>query len=147
MDQCRALDFDSVNMDLIYGLPFQNDLLCQYRGEDGGAPAQSHALYSFAHIPWIKKHQKRIDPETLPEGEEKVQIFTKSTEALTNGPYQAIAMDHFALEDDEMAVAYREGRLNRNFMGYTVFAGVGLFWDLEGGIFHILHTRSLFSKS
>jgi oxygen-independent coproporphyrinogen-3 oxidase len=119
-------------MDLIYGLPHQSQASFSKTVEKMLELNPNRlALYSFAHVPWLKKHQKKIDPQTLPNSREKVEIFLDATRILLGGDYQAIAMDHFARADDEMALAYREGRLHRNFMGYTVlpgddFIGVGV---------------------
>ena len=123
-EACRKLNFLSINMDLIYGLPFQTrETFTETIKKIVQLKPNRIALYSFAHIPWLKKQQQRIDPESLPVPDEKVKIFLDATEGLLSGGYQAIAMDHFALADDEMAVAFREDRLHRNFMGYTVLPG------------------------
>jgi oxygen-independent coproporphyrinogen-3 oxidase len=131
-EHCRNVGFSSINMDLIYGLPHQSQASFSKTVEKMLELNPNRlALYSFAHVPWLKKHQKKIDPQTLPNSREKVEIFLDATRILLGGDYQAIAMDHFARADDEMALAYREGRLHRNFMGYTVlpgddFIGVGV---------------------
>lgn len=131
-EACREAEFESMNMDLIYGLPHQTrEGFAETVEKMVELSPNRIALYSFAHVPWLKKHQKRIAPETLPNADEKVKIFLDASEALLKGGYQSIAMDHFAHHDDEMAIAYREGRLHRNFMGYTVlpgddFLGVGM---------------------
>jgi oxygen-independent coproporphyrinogen III oxidase len=123
-EACRSVGFESINMDLIYGLPFQT-LETFYKTIEKIVQLKPNriAMYSFAHIPWIKKQQNRIDVATLPGPDEKVKIFLEATKGLLKGGYQAIAMDHFALADDEMAIAFREDRLHRNFMGYTVLPG------------------------
>jgi len=140
---CREAGFESLNLDLIYGLPYQTrESFRKTVAEIIKLRPDRIALYSFAHVPWLKKHQESIDPSTLPGPDEKVGIFLDSTGAFVEGGYQTIGMDHFALRDDEMAVAYREGRLHRNFMGYTVlkgddFIGIGVssIGYVQGGYF------------
>ncbi|MGE0266824.1 MAG: oxygen-independent coproporphyrinogen III oxidase [Candidatus Omnitrophota bacterium] len=120
-DYCRELGFPSVNFDLIYGLPFQStkSFSDTVRRVTEFRPDRI-ALYSFAYVPWLKKHQTKMDQASLPGADEKVDIFLQARAQLLEAGYQAIAMDHFALKDDELAVAYRDDRLYRNFMGYTV---------------------------
>ncbi len=129
---CRELKFLSVNFDLIYGLPDQHPANF-YQTVDQVIKLKPDriALYSFAYVPWLKKHQTKLDPDDLPTNDEKLDIFLQSREQLLSNGYQAIAMDHFALLEDEMAKAFNEGKLYRNFMGYTVkpadeYVGVGL---------------------
>src|SRR3989338_9396485 len=129
---CRELKFLSVNCDLIYGLPGQTresfrettDQVIQLKPD-------RIALYSFAHVPWLKKHQTKLSNDELPSPDEKLEIFLQSREQFLNAGYVAIAMDHFALKNDEMAKAFEKGTLYRNFMGYTVkpadeFIGFGI---------------------
>jgi oxygen-independent coproporphyrinogen III oxidase len=129
---CRDLKFKSVNFDLIYGLPNQTQQTFQDTIQKViELKPDRIALYSFAYVPWLKKHQTKIDKNTLPTGDEKLDLFLNSREQFLKNGYQAIAMDHFALTNDEMAHAYNENRLYRNFMGYTVkpadeYIGLGL---------------------
>ncbi|OED37517.1 oxygen-independent coproporphyrinogen III oxidase [PVC group bacterium (ex Bugula neritina AB1)] len=131
-ETCRALSYVSINFDLIYGLPFQTketfmntvDHVCSLSPD-------RIALYSFAYVPWLKKQQKLIDPKTLPSPEEKIDIFLASRDFLFDHHYKGIAMDHFALETDEMFKAFESQKLYRNFMGYTLkhtqdFIGLGV---------------------
>ena len=81
-------------------------------------------------MPWLKKHQTKLDEKKLPSTDEKLDIFLASREAFLQNGYEAIAMDHFALKDDELSKAFHAGTLHRNFMGYTVkpadeYIGVG----------------------
>jgi len=131
-DVCRSLKFESINFDLIYGLPnqTQNSFMDTIEKVSSLAPDRI-ALYSFAYVPWLKKHQNKIDERTLPSSDEKLELFLNSREILLNGGYEAIAMDHFALKDDELAKAFAKGELYRNFMGYTVkeadeYIGIGM---------------------
>ena len=131
-DICRNLQFDSVNFDLIYGLPHQNlKTFAKTIEQVIDLKPDRIALYSFAHIPWLKKHQELMAPETLPNADEKIDIFLMARESLLNHGYDAIAMDHFALKTDAMAKAFIKGTLYRNFMGYTLrytedFIGLGV---------------------
>ncbi len=129
---CRRLKFSSVNFDLIYGLPYQTRESFESTVERVIALRPDRiALYSFAFVPWLKKHQTKIPPESLPTADQKVDIFLRAREQLISAGYQAIAMDHFALTSDELSRSFNQGKLYRNFMGYTVkpadeYIGVGV---------------------
>lgn len=129
---CWELKFHSLNFDLIYGLPHQTrtsfkrtvSKVIELRPD-------RIALYSFAYVPWLKKHQNKLSAESFPGKDEKLEIFLQSRDQLLKNGYQAIAMDHFALTSDEMSKAFNAGTLYRNFMGYTVkpadeYIGVGV---------------------
>lgn len=130
-DQTRALvelsreqGFDSVNTDLIYGLPYQT--LASFEETVDQLIALSPdrvALYNFAHVPWISPHQKYLPNEAMPHGKEKYRIFRMAIRRLLEAGYLYIGMDHFAKPGDELAVALDDGTLHRNFMGYTTRAG------------------------
>ena len=117
---CRDVGFPSVNMDLIYGLPYQN---VESFGETVEQVVQwgpdRVAVFNYAHVPWIKPHQERMPAEALPEPREKLAIFLETTRRFREGGYEAIGIDHFAKVDDGLAVARRAENLRRNFMGYT----------------------------
>jgi oxygen-independent coproporphyrinogen-3 oxidase len=127
MNILRELGFDSINIDLIYGLPYQTRESFE-RTVDKVIELDPDriAVYSFAYVPWVKPIQKHIDPETLPSAEEKLRILEMVIERFQSAGYQYIGMDHFAKPDDELAVAQREGKLWRNFQGYTTRKGVEL---------------------
>jgi oxygen-independent coproporphyrinogen-3 oxidase len=116
----RALGYDSVNFDLIYGLPLQTrasiettmDAVCRLRPD-------RIALYGYAHVPWIKPGQRRFTEIDLPEGEQKRALYELGRERLEGEGYREIGLDHFALETDSLWRALRGGTLHRNFMGYT----------------------------
>lgn len=116
----RELGFHSLNVDLVYGLPRQTpetfvtnlEKVVELRPE-------RVAVYSYAHVPWLKHNQRKTDTDFLPAPEVKLRLFAEAREAFTAAGYDPIGMDHFALPDDELAVAAREGKLHRNFMGYT----------------------------
>lgn len=131
-DWCRELHFKSVNFDLIYGLPYQTKAsFADTVAKVIALRPDRIALYSFAYVPWLKKHQTKIEEDSLPTNNEKLDIFLQSRAQLLEYGYKAIAMDHFALADDELAKSFEEGNLYRNFMGYTVkpadeYIGLGL---------------------
>jgi oxygen-independent coproporphyrinogen-3 oxidase len=123
-DLGRARGFASINLDLIYGLPLQ-DLEKFARTVEVVIAMRPDrvALYSYAHVPWIKAQQKWIDPKTLPSPEVKLQLFVEARERFLAAGFVEIGMDHFALPGDELAEARGKRRLHRNFMGYTVKMG------------------------
>ena len=124
VDKARSLGYGGVNIDLIYGLPFQSldrfretvEQILQLRPD-------RLALYNYAHVPWISPWQKTMPEEAMPGPDAKFDIFRMAIAAFLRAGYHYIGMDHFALPDDELAVAFREGTLHRNFMGYTTRAG------------------------
>ncbi len=120
-EMARALAFDGINIDLIYGLPFQT--LCTFtRTVDVISTWQPDriALFSYAKVPWLKKHQNAIPEEALPSTEEKFAIYTKARQLFMERGYTAIGMDHFALDSDSLSLGYRSGKLYRNFQGYSL---------------------------
>jgi len=131
-EACRTLKFHSINFDLIYGLPHQTqESFSKTIKQVIQLKPDRIALYSFALVPWIKKQQTILNEEDLPTPDEKLEIYLQSREQLLESGYDAIAMDHFALKNDEMAKAFHAGNLYRNFMGYTCqytddFLGLGV---------------------
>jgi oxygen-independent coproporphyrinogen-3 oxidase len=119
-DHARALGFESINIDLIYGLPRQTPATFQ-RTLDTVADMRPDrlAVYSYAHVPWIRGNQKRIDPAELPPPAQKLSLLAQAVGCFKDAGYEQIGMDHFALPGDELAVAAATGALNRTFMGYT----------------------------
>ena len=118
---CREERFDGINIDLIYGLPAQTPETWTKTIENVIAIRPDRlAVYSYAHLPEMIKHQKKIDPLPRPTGAEKFDLFAIARKLFLDAGYRAIGMDHFALPTDELAVALSERRLHRNFMGYTV---------------------------
>jgi oxygen-independent coproporphyrinogen-3 oxidase len=140
---CRELGFESVNFDLIYGLPQQTlETVETMANETVRLRPDRIALYSFALVPWIKPQQRLFKDEDLPVGEEKRRLYEKAREILLAGGYIEIGMDHFALPTDALALASRDRRLHRNFMGYTdqrtdILIGLGVSAIGEApGCFH-----------
>jgi oxygen-independent coproporphyrinogen III oxidase len=119
-EQARTLGFNSVNFDLIYGLPLQTlasieatmDAVCLLRPD-------RIALYGYAHVPWIRPGQRRFTEADLPEGEARRALYDLGRERLESAGYREIGLDHFALETDSLWTAARSGLMHRNFMGYT----------------------------
>jgi oxygen-independent coproporphyrinogen-3 oxidase len=118
--ESRAAGFRSVNFDLIYGLPKQTlDTFNATLEKTIALDPDRIALYSYAHLPTVFKPQRRIAEADLPSAETKLQILTLAIGRLTRAGYVYIGMDHFARPDDDLAVAQRRGRLQRNFQGYS----------------------------
>ncbi|MCE9667634.1 oxygen-independent coproporphyrinogen III oxidase [Myxococcus stipitatus] len=119
----RSLGFTGVNFDLIYGLPFQEPVGWSRTLETVLAMRPDRlAVYSFAFMPDVLKHQRRMPAEALPSAAVKLELFRAAGEAFVGAGYRAIGMDHFAVPEDELARALAERRLGRNFQGYTVKA-------------------------
>src|SRR5690606_4579964 len=86
------------------------------------------SIFSYAHVPWLKKHQRLIDESRLPEPEDKLRMLLTATRLLTGeGGYQFIGMDHFARPGDSLAIAQASGTMHRNFQGYSTRAGAELY--------------------
>jgi oxygen-independent coproporphyrinogen-3 oxidase len=125
---CRELGFYSVNIDLIYGLPYQtiesfkktSDTIIDINPD-------RIAMFNYAHVPWMKKHQKMMKEEAMPHGKEKLEIFKLAIEKFTQAGYVYIGMDHFAKPQDELYTAQKQKTLYRNFQGYTTKAGCDLY--------------------
>ena len=125
--RCRDSGFSSLNVDLVYGLPKQNrenfartlDQVCEMSPE-------RLAVYGYAHVPWVKPSQQKIDESTLPGPDLRFDLFRDALELFLGEGYAYVGMDHFAKPDDELAIAAHNGTLHRNFMGYTTRAGTDL---------------------
>lgn len=126
--RCRELGFASVNADLMYGLPLQTlaKFEATLRKVETLRPDRL-ALFNYAHVPWLKKHQKLIALSSLPERDTKLGIFELAIAEFLRQGYRYIGMDHFALPDDELAVAQAKRTLKRNFMGYSTWADTDLY--------------------
>ncbi len=144
MAYAREVGFgEGINLDLIYGLPEQR-LETFHTNLDQVLDLRPDrvAVYSFAYVPWIRGHQKKMDQDTLPSPELKLKLYLAAMERFLEAGYEPIGMDHFALPEDELAVAAREGRLHRNFMGYTVMpasdmiaVGISGIGEVQGAFF------------
>lgn len=141
----RELGYQSINLDLIYGLPFQT--------VEGFTKTVDHiidispdriAVFNYAHVPWMKKHMALIHPEDIPAAEIKLEILKMTIEKLTNAGYDFIGMDHFAKPEDELSIAMREKKLYRNFQGYSTNAGADLY---AMGITSISQLKNVYAQN
>lgn len=121
VEALRDAGIVSLNLDLMYGLPFQttDDLLFSI-DKAGDLSPDRIALFGYAHVPWMKTHQRLIDTSALPGPAMRLHQAETAREALLTRGYEAIGLDHFAKIHDSMAGHARDGRLKRNFQGYTV---------------------------
>ncbi|MGL5336018.1 MAG: oxygen-independent coproporphyrinogen III oxidase [Enterovibrio sp.] len=116
----EELEFSSVNLDLIYGLPHQTPAsFAQTVQQVIAMRPKRLSVFNYAHLPQRFAAQKKLNEADMPSGAQKLEILQQTIASLTNAGYQFIGMDHFALPDDELAVAQRQGLLHRNFQGYT----------------------------
>ena len=141
----RELGFSSINIDLMYGLPHQtvDSFERTVRGVIGYSPDRI-AVFNYAHVPWLKPHQKLIHQDDLPTPEAKLDILKMTIELLTANGYEYIGMDHFARPDDELARARANRTLYRNFQGYSTKAGA----DLYGfGMSSISHFENIYAQN
>lgn len=129
IDWMRELGFASINLDLIYGLPHQTaSSFSETLGTVLGMGPDRLSVFSYAHVPWIKPAQRILEQKNLPSPEEKLRLLKLVIERLTaDDRYVYIGMDHFARPDDELAVAQRGKRLQRNFQGYSTRAGADIY--------------------
>ena len=116
----RASGVADINFDLIYGLPYQTtDMLVQTIEECAGMSPDRFALFGYAHVPWMAKKQRMIPEEALPGAKERLNQAKVAGEAMEQWGYVRVGLDHFALSDDPLTVAAKNGELHRNFQGYT----------------------------
>ena len=127
IDAAREAGFKSISVDLIYGLPHQSvESIKPTLDTVLSLSPDRLALYHYAHLPHIFKPQRRIDTNAVPSSEEKLDILQYAVQLLDERGYVFIGMDHFAKPEDELAIALREGRLQRNFQGYSTYADCDL---------------------
>ena len=127
VDIAREAGIKSINIDLIYGLPYQSletfkktlELVKKLNPD-------RLAVFNYAHVPWMKKGMRKIDETTLPTPEEKLKIFKYVIDFFENSGYKMVGMDHFAKPEDELFKAIEKGELHRNFQGYTTKGGADL---------------------
>ncbi len=137
----RKLGFKSINLDLIYGLPHQTLASFKKTVETViDISPDRLAIFNYAHVPWLKPHQKLIHQEQLPTPELKLQIFKMTIEKLIDAGYWNIGMDHFAKRNDELAIAQKNKTLYRNFQGYSTKAGCDLYGFGMSAIGHFRET-------
>lgn len=145
MQGAREIGYEGINVDLIYGLPRQTletfsdtlDLIAELRPD-------RIAVYGYAHLPHLFKPQRRIHEEELPNVATRLALLSLSIEKLEKAGYQYIGMDHFALPDDSLSIAKRNGLMHRNFQGYSTHADC----DLIGlGVSSISKVGAVYSQS
>ena len=120
VEAVRARGVHSVNCDILYGLPHQTETTVAGTVKDILSLAPDRiALFGYAHVPWMKKHQTMIKEEVLPGLEERFAQMSLAASMLVSAGYEPVGIDHFALPSDRMVIAARDGRLRRNFQGYT----------------------------
>lgn len=143
MQHARSLGYRGINVDLIYGLPYQEESTFETTIETVLEMRPDRAaVYSFAMVPWIRGHQKKLDESALPDRDRKFALFALARERFLRAGYEPIGMDHFALPDDELAKARARGELKRNFQGYAVVpaaevigVGISAIGDVRGTLF------------
>jgi oxygen-independent coproporphyrinogen-3 oxidase len=128
VDWIRAAGFKSLNIDLIYGLPHQTVASFEQTIDDVlKLKPDRFAVFSYAHVPWIKPAQRIFNDEALPSAGVKLQLLKLTIEKLTSEGFVYIGMDHFARADDELAVAQQQKTLQRNFQGYSTHGGADIY--------------------
>jgi len=141
--QARDLGFKSINMDLMYGLPYQTvDSFAQTLDTIIDMRPDRIAVYNYAHLPKRFKPQRRIDAATLPSADDKLALLQHTIDHLTAAGYVYIGMDHFALPDDELSVAQQQGTLQRNFQGYSTHVDCDLVSMGMSAIGHVCDNYS-----
>ena len=123
VDELREAGIRAINFDLMYGLPYQTTGTIERSIEQTLILDPDRiALFGYAHVPWMSKRQKMIPEDALPGPDERWEQAEMASRLLVEAGYERVGLDHFAKPDDEMAVAARQGRLRRNFQGYTTDA-------------------------
>ena len=124
----RELGFQSVNLDLIYGLPYQTvETFTDTVNRVIDISPNRIAVFNYAHVPWLKKNQSAMPAEAIPSPDERLAILQMTIETLIDAGYVYIGMDHFAKPTDELAIAQENGTLYRNFQGYSTKSGCDVY--------------------
>jgi len=127
IDIARAAGVKSVNVDLIYGLPYQTfETFKKTLHIARELDADRFAVFNYAHVPWLKKTMRKIDETTLPSPKVKLEILQYTIDFFETHDYKMVGMDHFAKPEDELFKAIKKGELHRNFQGYTTKGGADL---------------------
>src|SRR5690606_35962684 len=120
MALARKIGYNSINFDLIYGLPLQTLDSVRHTIEVSLALSPERiSFYSYAHVPWLKPGQRRFTELDLPVGEDKLNLYKLGKQLIQQAGYQDVGMDHFAKETDSLFISSQNGDLHRNFMGYA----------------------------
>ncbi len=134
----RSNGIEHINMDLMYGLPHQTtERVTDMVDLAVKLSPNRIALFGYAHVPWMKSHQKMIHEDTLPGGEDRWNQFEAASKRLEENGYVKVGLDHFARPDDDLAVALKEGHMHRNFQGYTTDASSVLLGFGASAIGHL----------
>ena len=145
IDAARASGFHSISIDLIYGLPRQSVAGFERTLERIIAASPDRlSIYNYAHLPNLFKPQRRIPEADMPTAETRLALLALAIRKLSEAGYVFIGMDHFAKPDDELAIAQREGRLHRNFQGYSTHADCDM---LSFGISSISKIGAIYSQN
>ncbi len=149
IDLARSNGIESVNVDLIYGLPYQTfDTFKKTLQMARSLDADRFAVFNYAHVPWLKKTMRKIDETTLPHPSVKLEILKYTIDYFTSEGYKMVGMDHFAKPEDELFKAIEKGELHRNFQGYTTkggadLIGVGLTSIGEGKDYYVQNYKDM----
>jgi oxygen-independent coproporphyrinogen-3 oxidase len=149
VDLARKYGIESINIDLIYGLPYQTfESFKQTLQLAFSLNPDRLAVFNYAHVPWLKKTMRKFDETTLPTPDIKLQIFSYTIEFFENNGYKMVGMDHFAKPEDELFAAIEKGELHRNFQGYTTkgganLVGIGLTSIGEGVGYYAQNTKDM----
>ncbi len=149
IDLARSNGIKSVNVDLIYGLPYQTfDTFKKTLQMARSLDADRFAVFNYAHVPWLKKTMRKIDETTLPHPSIKLEILKYTIDYFTSEGYKMVGMDHFAKPEDELFKAIEKGELHRNFQGYTTkggadLIGVGLTSIGEGKDYYVQNYKDM----
>lgn len=127
VDAMRARGVRSINLDLLYGLPYQTVQSVEATAKQAlSLQPDRLAVFGYAHVPWLKTHQRMIEEAALPRVRDRFEQAQAAAKEVVAGGYDAIGFDHFAKPTDDLAAAARQGRLRRNFQGYTVDSATAL---------------------
>ena len=126
VDYLRVKGFRGINLDFIYGLPLQTpESFTETLKQAIEIRPDRIVTFSYAHVPWVKKAQKQLEKIGLPTPEEKMEMLVNSIAQLEEAGYISIGIDHFVLPDDDLAIAFQEKKLHRNFQGYCTLETTG----------------------
>ncbi|GAO45167.1 oxygen-independent coproporphyrinogen III oxidase [Flavihumibacter petaseus] len=148
-EEARRQGYRSINFDLIYGLPRQTEKSLKKTLKTALSLRPDRiAFYSYAHVPWTSRAQRLFDEHDLPDPETKLRLYETGKQIFLKHGYQEIGMDHFALPGDDLSLARQEGRLHRNFMGYTplpsaLLLGLGVSSISDTGFGYAQNAKSL----
>ncbi len=149
VDLARKYGINSINVDLIYGLPYQTfESFKKTLREAFTLSPDRLAVFNYAHVPWMKKTMRKFDETTLPTPDVKLQIFQYTIDFFESNGYKMVGMDHFAKPEDELFAAIAKGELHRNFQGYTTkgganLIGIGLTSIGEGSHYYAQNTKDM----